>query len=231
MDTELEQNVMAVEPKQAEADAIADAAATQADEAPKTPVERIEELLSEMGAQKRQLLAIMDFCRQERTSDEIDAMLEPLMEHRRSVYGPIAMRSLLEKAGALEYRANDEAPEEIADENGDLVLPEGSVATWVSTEAAIEVCDADDPYAQLVEALEGASGPAEAYALVLAMCDDEGQTIANIGARLEESGILEGAVFDPTFFVSKLEDIEALEWNGSWNTTDLGRRYLAQIAG
>ena len=193
--------------------------------------ERIEQLLRDMGAQKRQLIAIMDFCRQERTSDEIDEMLKPFMEHRHSVYGPIAMRSLLEKAGALEYRANDEAPETVADENGDLVLPQPAVATWVSTAEAVELCDADDPYAELIEALDNADGPAEAYAFVLALCDDEGQSVTDIGAQLESSGVLEGVTYDPTFFISKLEDIEALEWRGDWYTTDLGRRYLARVSG
>ena len=204
--------------------------AAQGSDAPSAE-ERIKALLHDMGAQKRHLLAIMDFCREERTAEEIDELLAPLMEHRRSVYGPIAMRSLLVRAGALEYHDNDEQPEEVADEAGNLVLPEPSVPTWLSTPVALEICEADDPYGELVEALAGAEGPAEAYALVLAMCDEEGRSISDISARLEESGVLEGVTFDSTVFVSKLEDIEALEWRGSWNTTDLGRRYLAQING
>lgn len=194
---------------------------------PASVTERIESLLNEMGPQKRQMLAIVDFCREERTSEEIDAMLVPLMEHRRSVYGPMAMRSLLEKAGALEYKPNDEAPETVEDENGDLVLPAPAVATWLSTTEAIELCDADDPYGELVEALADAEGPAEAYALVLAICDDEGQSISDISEQLLISGVLGGFQMDPTIFVSRLEDIGAIEWRGSWVTTELGRRYLA----
>ncbi|MBR2836635.1 MAG: hypothetical protein IKE43_13115 [Coriobacteriales bacterium] len=196
-----------------------------------TAAEKIAKLLQEMRSQKRELLAVMDFCREEHTSEEIDEMLAPYKEHRRSVYDGMAIRSLLEKAGALVYHANDEQPEEVANENGDLVLPEPSVGTWSSTEAAIECCDADDPYGELVKAMNDAQGPAEAYALVLAICDDENQTASAISQRLQESGVLEGDNHDPIYFVSKLEEIEALEWRGYWTTTDLGRRYLAQING
>lgn len=196
-----------------------------------TPAEKIANLFEEMRPQKRQLLAIMDFCREEHTAEEIDQMLEPFMEHRRSVYNGVALRSLLVKAGALEYHANDTQPEQITNENGDLVLPEQSVPTWTSTADAIECVEADDPYAELVEAMSDAQGPAEAYALVLAICDDEPQTISNISHQLEDSGVLEGDEHDPTYFVSKLEEIEAVEWRGNWVTTDLGRQYLAQING
>lgn len=194
-----------------------------------TPAERIDALLKEMGAQKPQLLAILDFCREERTSQEIDAMLEPLRAHRTSVYDGIAMRSLLEQAGALLYISNDEQPEEVFDEAGNLVLPEPAIATWLSTADGLECLYAQDSFGDLLAVLEGANEPASGFVVVLESCCKGLVKIADINAKLQESGVLEGSTIDPTAFVSKLEDAGALEWRNGWTITELGEQYLAHI--
>ncbi len=193
-------------------------------------IEAVRALLHDMGPQKEQLLAILGFCREERTSAEIEAMLEPLRQHRTSVYTGIAMRSLLERAGGLAYLPNDDEVEEVYDEaDGSLVLPEPAVATWLTTEAGIACLEAHDPYAELLDALGGASEPAEGLALVLRLCCEGEQTVGTLSEVLRESGVLEGLELDPVAFVSRLEDAGAIEWRGSWIATELGRRYLAQI--
>lgn len=209
----------------------AQGAGAQAPAVDERPVaERLGELLADMGAQKDFLLAILDFCREERTSAEVDEMLAPLQEFRRSIYTPVTMRALLEQAGALTYLANDDAPEEQVDENGDLVLPEPSVCTWLATDEALAYCETLDPFADLVHALDAEEAYGDLYALVLRMCAEQPRSISQIAAAVEQTGRLDGVEgLDPGHFVGRLEDAGALEWRGSWVVSELGARYLELV--
>ena len=195
------------------------------------PHTQITELLADMGAQKDQLLAIIDFCREERTSAEIDEMLAPYQEYRKSVYTPINMRSLLEGAGALTYLSHDEAPEETCDEEGNLVIPEDrGEGTWLATNAAIEVFEEQDPFADLVHALDDDGAYLPVYLHVLAFVNEKDRSISEIEHDVAESSLIEGDKRQPGYFVGKLEDIGALEWRGIWTLSDLGKQYLALSA-
>lgn len=196
--------------------------------AEKTAAERIASLMDDMGTMRPQLLAILDFCREERTSAEIDEMLAPLRELRQSVYTPINLRALLEKAGGLTYISNDTEPDEVTDGNGDLVLPEPSICTWLSTDAGIAYCEAQDPFADLVHALDDDPAYADIYLFVLKLCAEQPQSIAQIEHSVVESGLIENNKRQPGYFVGKLEDIGALEWRRAWTVTGLGRQYLEQ---
>lgn len=202
-----------------------------ADEAGDDPREKIVELLGDMGAQKGQLLAIVDFCREERTSAEIDEMLAPYQEYRKSVYTPVNMRSLLESAGALTYISHDEAPEEEYDEEGNLVMPEDcGEGTWRATDVALAVYEEQNPLADLIHALDDDSAHLDVYVDILGLMDGQDRAISEIEHHVAESGLLEGDKRQPGYFVGKLEDIGAIEWRGIWTLSDLGRQYLALSA-
>ena len=72
------------------------------------PRERIHELLTQMPGQKRLLLALIDHCREEKTGEEMDAFTEELQVYNFSVYSPVILRELLEKAGAIRYDGPEE---------------------------------------------------------------------------------------------------------------------------
>ncbi len=193
--------------------------------------QKIVELLGDMGSQKEQLLAIVDFCREERTSAEIDEMLAPYQEYRKSVYTPVNMRSLLEGAGALTYISHDEAPEEEYDEAGNLVVPEDcGEGTWLATDAALEIYEEQDPFADLVHALDDDGAYLDVYLDILGFMDGQDRAISEIEHHVAESGRIEGDKRQPGYFVGKLEDIGAIEWRGIWTLSDLGRQYLALSA-
>ena len=187
--------------------------------------ERIARLMKDMGVFKKQLLAIVDFCREERTSEEVDEMLAPMQAWRQSVYSPVTMRSLLERAGALACREDGDAPEEGRDAEGNLVLPERGGFVWRSTDEGLGYLAAQDPSGELEQAL-GENGQAEVYTLILDLCDGEGCKISEIERIVGESGLLEDSARQTGFFVGRLEDLDALEWHGSWSTTETGRRFL-----
>lgn len=73
-------------------------------EKPSLPAEeRIAQLLEHMPSQKRLLLRLVAFCKEQKSGEEMDAYTEELKQNCYSVYTPVVMRELLEEAGAIEY--------------------------------------------------------------------------------------------------------------------------------
>lgn len=198
---------------------------TAAEEQPST-AERLGKLVGEMGAQGESLVAIVAFCAQERTSEEVDEMLAPLRADRLSVYTPSTLRRLLENAGALVYHANDTAPDKLTDENGDLVMPEQAVPTWTATSEALAWYAARNPLGDLADAVGADEEVADVYARILALCDEEPRSMSDIAHTLDEEGLLEENGRDAGSLVGKLEELGALAWHGAWETSALGRDYL-----
>ena len=78
----------------------------------KPPEEAIADLLDRMKAYKRALHAILNACREESTTAEVDAALEPEYEFCACAYSPISLRKMLVEAGALAYLDPADAEEE-----------------------------------------------------------------------------------------------------------------------
>ena len=178
-----------------------------------------------MGAQRDQMLKIIEFCSEERTAEEIDAVLAPLREFRRSVFSPINMRSMLLKAGALEYRDNDEAPEEELDGDGSLVLPEPARATWISTVEALEYLEGLDPFADLAHALDAIADRQTCLA-VLDHCAQQPRSLGDISGFISQNTPDGTDAPDAGGLVGRLEEAGALIWEGAWVTSPMGRDYL-----
>ena len=100
-------------PLSAEEAAPAVAAAPEVDE--RTAQERFRDLLKETPAQRRVMLALVDFCRQPKTGEEMDARTEELLRYGFSIYSPVVFRELLEEAGAIRYAVFDDDGSEIAE--------------------------------------------------------------------------------------------------------------------
>lgn len=76
------------------------------------PEERIAHLFEEMPGQKRLLLRLIDYCREAKSGEDMDAFTLELKENCYSVYSPVVLRELLEEAGAIEYLPADDEQEE-----------------------------------------------------------------------------------------------------------------------
>ena len=78
----------------------------------------------------------------------------------------------------------------------------------------------------LEQEIERMSGEAN---IVLALCED-GATKAAIEQALEGNPALSNPkqVF-PSYFISKLETMGGLTWDGSWKATEAGRQMLALV--
>ena len=112
-------------PLSAEEAAPAVAAAPEVDE--RTAQERFRDLLKETPAQRRVMLALVDFCRQPKTGEEMDARTEELLRYGFSIYSPVVFRELLEEAGAIRYAVFDDDGNEVAETHGAVAEGEAPV--------------------------------------------------------------------------------------------------------
>lgn len=69
----------------------------------RTPRQRIEDLMEQMPGQRRTILRMIDYCREERSVSEMDERYAQLHEYSYSVYSAVIFRELLEEAGAIRY--------------------------------------------------------------------------------------------------------------------------------
>lgn len=203
---------------------------TEQDNASLPPEKAIPLLFERMKPYRKLLLAIIDFCQTERLSTEIDDMLEPLSANRRSPYSPIAMRGMLERSGAIEYRVpqTEESQEDI-DETGCLIVTEEPEGTWISTAAGLSFLREQDALADLRATVSEEPTYTRIYEEILEFCAQEGRTPAQIGKLVDDDPLLEKPKRCFDYFLGRLEDAGGLEWSGTWKTTANGKIVLLEL--
>ena len=202
------------------------------EKAPKAPEEAIPELFAVMKPYRNHLIAILEACREERLTEEVDEALEPEYEFCKCVYSPIALRKLLVEAGALEFvEAEVPAEEEAADEETTIEdaleseeetadeaaavasIPEqaepAGAAAEIEGEGDIEAVDedGDEDEDEDIDEVEGAEDADAAQAA---------------DAEPEEEPII--SIYDQDGYLVIEEENE-----GTWRTTAAGIAYLDSI--
>ena len=199
------------------------------------PEKDIPELFEKMRPQRDQLLAIIDFCREERTAEEVDGMLAPSMSHRRSVFTPVILRDLLRKSGALQYleEQTEAIEEESLFENSDfeeeacaeeeramkfLSVPEKAPGTWLSTPSGLSFLKNREPIAEIERMLSEKPQLSPLYELILEHCAAEARTTQYLDNLVESHPLAQNPQRFGSYFVGRLEDCGALVWEGAWKT-------------
>ena len=113
--------------------------------------------------------------------------------------------------------------------------PEDQPVDYVlyTTDAGREALAQFDPKSRFDELLGGEpEAYLELYARVLDICSGEdGATRAQIERDLKGHPALESPKrIYPEYFISKLETIGGLSWDGAWRTTEAGARILESLA-
>ena len=190
------------------------------------PEKAIPDLFKKMGMHKQILLTLIDYCREERYADDIDATLAPLMVYRRSVYTPISLRDMLYRNGALDYIPSEEeqniTEEDFYDEDGNLVviqLPEG---TWKATPEGLAYYDAQNPYRETMAVIDEHDTYRPVYQLILQLCQEKGRSAQELDELVNPHPLLQDPERYSGYFIGHLEKSGALEWQGKWMTTATG---------
>ncbi|MDR3316121.1 MAG: hypothetical protein LBS98_06570 [Coriobacteriales bacterium] len=208
-----------------------------------SPEESIQKLLESLPAQRKVLLAIVDFCREERSPGEVDEVTLELQKTNKSVYTPVLLRQMLEEAGALVYNeavqpdeqeAGIEPEPEVEQVEGEeiqyLVVAKRPEGTWLSTAAALTIVDAEDPALRLRELLGVEPEYFGIFTHILDFCVEKPRTKQELNELVDDDPLLQQPRRYSGFFIDKLDGCSALAWKPGWQTTQIGIDLLAQLA-
>ncbi|WP_304426177.1 hypothetical protein [uncultured Adlercreutzia sp.] len=210
-----------------------------AEEAPdKRPAsERIASAVQNLPGQRAVVLAVLNACREQCEDDAVAAVVAEAQRNSRSVYGPQALCSILERAGALShvdgdgnpYRNEEVEPVRVVEDGVEyLQAAEPPVSYWVATEEGLAFADADDPLARTLALLDEQARYAPIYQYLLGACAGGAATKA-LSAWVDSHELTQEPRLYVAHFLHELEESGALEWRGAWTTTDTGEEVLARL--
>lgn len=268
-----------------------------------TPAERIAKALKGMPGQKKLLLHVIGFCREEREDAQIVAEITSFERGGVNVYSPESLVAILARCGAIrqtnapapeEGRAPQEgdggaeqaqaaaqaqaapggeapaadaaatsgeqapapgkqvaapgtdaapgeqapAPEEPPaapdetpelDDGATLQVSKPEPARYIATEEGLEAVAAEDPAARFRSFMDANPVYAPVFRTVLEACSDEGgATKKQIDALVDHDPVCREPRRFSGYFVDKLEDADAIVFEGAWRITDAGRAMLEE---
>jgi len=210
--------------------------------AQKPAAERIEKLFHDMPNRRLVIVALLAYLQEPRTPQEIQAKVDELEEHNRSIYNSASYCTMLQDAGAV-TKVNAEGvpfseggkkePETVVIDGVEYYRPtEPPQLFWKTTPDGDAVVAANDPYGRLVQLLDERERLLPIYERILQFCDVVGgKTSKEIAEVVDHDPIvMEKPRLYAPYFTNLLESCEAICWNGSgWQTTEVGRRGLDHI--
>lgn len=224
-----------------ERETAADGAAVAVPAADERPAEeRIADLLKAMAPRRKVLLSILAKCNEAQPVAEVNALVDELQQNNFSVYSAANLCTLLEKAGALERITADGQPADDVELEPQVVVVDGVEyleasepveICWATTDAGRAAVEADKPLERLRDLLDQDAAYQVIYKRILTMCAAEGgaKTPA-INDAVDKDPLVQKPRFYAPHFIDKLEKCDALAWQKTWVTTDIGRAGLELLA-
>ena len=191
-------------------------------------VEAVVKRLNANHANTLALCAVLSVCEARMPYREAEALIDARPELRLSTQNAHALVRIMIDCGgveAVEVPEPDCAPDAQPED-----MPVGyTVETTAAGRAALERFEPTRRFAETLR--DEPAGYAHVYAAVLALCaENGGATKAAIEHALSGDEALSAPkqVY-PSYFISKLETVGGLAWDGSWKTTEPGRQMLAMV--
>ncbi len=179
------------------------------------------------------LLSIINLCRDGAHASAVSELVTELQKDNRSVYAPMTLCRMLERAGALELEMPQVSVEhEDAVENVEyLEITERIDPVWRATADAVTVYDEfarGSEFHSIV--LDIDSRYAEVYASVMRATADGGCSRSSIEQLVDSFDIVHSPRRFGGHFIDILERTDAIVWKDrAWHLTDLGKRLLPEI--
>lgn len=217
------------------------------------PAETAEEVVHTYGevraavtANRANTLALLGCLREvleARPFREAEAAVEGSRAMALTMQNPHALYAILLKCGAVESipvpeddAAIAEVPEDDAAaadahaEAGDL--PDQPTDYLLAiTDLGREALDEFEPAKRFGELLAGEpEGYRSAYDTVLACCEEGASKAAIEAALTGHPALAFPKQVYPGYFISKLETVDGISWDGVWRTTEAGQRMRALLA-
>lgn len=201
--------------------------------------ERIERLFENLATRRRVMLGILAYVEEPRRADALQAKVDELQAHDKSVYNGFGFSQLLEEAGAIERVAEDGSPyDEEAEQAPDIVEidgvrfyrpTDGKQVFWRATDEGRAYLRADNPEGRMAALFADQARYRPIYRRVLELCAGEGCSRMALEAAVEADPLVQDPRRFCSFFTKGLEDVGALTWDGLWKTTTVGACGLALL--
>lgn len=203
--------------------------------------ERTADLFDHMPRERSVLMGILAFLDTAQPFEGLRDEVDRLQEHHGSVYDAASYTSLLQRAGAIERVTEDgepiddatKQPPEIVEVDGvEFYKPAEAPAVFLQvTDAGRAYRQADDPNRRMHLLFAEQVHYLPIVKRILEVCNVEGGVpIAKIAKAVDDDPLLQKPRRYAQYFTEKLEACDAIAWNGSWQTTDIGRRGLEDLA-
>jgi hypothetical protein len=179
------------------------------------------------------LLSIIDLSRDGESSSVINGMIDELQADNRTVYSPVSLCRMLERAGALRFELPEvsEEHEDVDEGVGYLTIGEDIDPVWRATEEGViayEELTRGDEWREVV--FESDTTYAEVYLAVMRRMAEGPcgrQDINDLAGTFE---ITKHPRRFGTHFLDLLEKTSAARWTDhAWVLTDLGKRLLPEL--
>lgn len=190
-------------------------------------------LLDHNPARRRVLLAIIDRCRESCASSVLAREVDDLQRDNRSVYAPMTLCRMLERAGALVLDMPKVADErEDAEEGVEyLEIKQRPDPLWHATQEGLAV------HAELTQGaafrdivLDRDRIYLDVYQRVMEAVEERPRSKVEIEELVDTFDIVMNPRRFGGHFIDILERTDALEWKDhAWQITDLGRTMLSRL--
>ena len=203
----------------------ASTAASAADEAAAT-VDAIVKRLNANRANTLALCAVLSVCEQRMPYRDAEALIDERPELSLSTQNAHALLRIMVDCGGVDAVEVPEPAYAPGEEKQDRPID----YTVQTTAAGLAALAQFEPTRRFGETLrDEPAAYAQTYATVLALCEG-GATKAAIERALEgDPALSDPKQVYPSYFISKLETVGGLAWDGSWKTTEAGRQMLAMV--
>lgn len=236
---------------EAQAQAAAASAADQAGpvEASGETAHTYEEVRAAITANRANTLALLGCLREvpePRPFREAEAAMEGSRAMALTMQNPHALYAILLKCGAVE---SIPVPEDDAAMVEAVTEPDAAPAAEIEAEAHADLPDQPTDYLLCITDLGRAAldefeptkrfgellavepdGYGDAYRRVLALCENGASKAAIEDALAGHPALAFPKQIYPGYFISKLETVDGISWDGAWRTTEEGRRMQALLA-
>ena len=192
------------------------------------------ELLDHNPARRPVLLGIVKACEDGIATSELEPKIAAMQASNLSVYAPVTLCRMLERAGALTLFIPEAAQvaENVEEGVEYLQIEETVDPIWTATEEGLAVYDEFMNGAQFRDIVMNRDAQyLDVYRAIMQAAADGGRTKAQIEEITDSFPIVMKPRRFGGHFIDMLERCDALEWRDhAWHITSLGQRMLNEIS-
>ena len=210
--------------------------------------ERTDALFARLHSSRRFLNGILEFCREERTEDEVAGEVARMRALEFCIYGADVLCAHLVEAGALERIEPKQDDVRVVEIDGVQYLepasrveepaaggeegePGVAVVRLKTTQAGLAFLDRDQDMGRFQEILDEDAGLDNIYRMLLDCCANEGGASAKeLGDAVDDQPELQEPRLYASYFYEKMAERDLIEWTGkAWGITKFGRRAVRYL--